>query len=92
MKTLLCLLPVLLCGCARFSSYQTQTRTDGTIVTQRQSVTTLFDGKSEIAKLRASSSDKTTGLTVGSLSEEGGTTNGAVVAGEFIGAIIKNAK
>lgn len=62
-------------GCARFSSYQEQTRLDGTMVKQRQSVTTFFDGKSEIAKLRASTTDKTQGLTVGGLSEETSGTN-----------------
>jgi len=68
-KVLLLVL-ALLPGCARFSSYQEQTKEDGTIVRQRQSVTTFLDGKSEIAKLRASSTEKTTGLTVGSIAEE----------------------
>jgi hypothetical protein len=60
----------LLPGCARFSCYQEQTRPDGVTVRSRQSVTTFLDGKSEIAKVRASSTDKSTGLTVGSIAEE----------------------
>lgn len=66
---------VILTGCAHFSSRQTKTDKDGTIITSHQSVTTLFDAKSDIAKLRASTTDKTQGLTVGSLNEETSGTN-----------------
>jgi hypothetical protein len=57
-------------GCAQFHSYQKESKPDGSIVEQRHSVTTFLDGKSEIAKLRASTTDKTQGLTVGGISEE----------------------
>jgi hypothetical protein len=87
---------MMLPGCARFSSVQEQTKLDGTTFRQKQTVTTFFDGKSDIAKLRASSTDKTTGLSVGSISEESSGTNAVDlvdrVVGAAVGAAIKSAK
>ena len=62
-------------GCARFHSVQVQTKADGTHVESRQSITTFFDSQASIAKLRASTTDKTQGLTVGGFSEEASSTN-----------------
>ena len=60
----------LLCGCSSFNSQQTKIEPDGTRIESRQTVRTFFDGKSTVGKLRASTTDKTQGLTVGSISEE----------------------
>jgi hypothetical protein len=82
---------LIFAGCARFSSTQDQTRGDGTIIHQRQTVTTFFDGKSDIAKLRASSTDKTTGLTVGSIAEETSGTNAVDLVTRVVGAAVSAA-
>ena len=75
MKRLCSVLLLLLCGCARFSSEQVQVKLDGTRVTSHQRITTFFAGNATVGKLRASTTDKTQGLTVGSISTEteGGT-------------------
>ena len=59
-----------LAGCARFRSVMTATKPDGTVIESRQSVVTFLDASSSVAKLRASTTDKTQGLTVGGLNEE----------------------
>jgi hypothetical protein len=77
MTKILCLSLLAFCGCAQLSSRQTETiAPDGssTRVT-RLRVTTFFDAKSEIAKLRSTTTDKTQGLTVGGLSEGSSGTN-----------------
>jgi hypothetical protein len=81
-------------GCARFVSKQIKTEADGSRVESRQSVTTFFDAKSEIGKLRASTTDKTQGLTVGSISEESSGTNAValvdVAVRAAVGAAVKS--
>ncbi len=80
-----------LIGCARFSSHQTFKMPDGSVKEQRQTVTTFWDSKSEIAKLRASTTDKTQGLTVGSLNEEASSTNVVDIVERVVGAVVKAA-
>jgi len=62
-------------GCARFHSVQIQTKLDGSHVESRQTITTFWDSQASIAKLRASTTDKTQGLTVGGFAEESSATN-----------------
>jgi hypothetical protein len=66
---------MLLTGCARFHSVQVQTRADGTKTESRQTISTFWDSQSSIAKLRASTTDKTQGLTVGGFAEESQSSN-----------------
>lgn len=87
----LCVSVVWLAGCARFSSHQVQTMSDGTSKEQKQIVWTFFDGKSDIAKLRASTTDKTQGLSVGHLNEETSGTNAVDLIERVVGAVVKAA-
>lgn len=66
---------VLFSGCARFKSVQVQTKADGTKTESRQTITTFWDSQSSIAKLRASTTDKTQGLTVGGFAEDAQSSN-----------------
>jgi hypothetical protein len=78
-------------GCAHFSSRQTKTDKEGNVITSHQSVTTFFDGKSDIAKLRASTTDKTQGLTVGSINEETSGTNATALTEGIVSAAVSAA-
>jgi hypothetical protein len=70
-----------------FRSTQTETSPDGTQRITRVCVTTFFDGKSDLAKLRASTTDKTQGLTVSGLDQSSSSTN-AVEILRHIAAIL----
>lgn len=73
-----------LTGCARFNtkqtdiSYDNQGKPQRTITTQA-SASTLFDAKSELAKFKASQSDKTQTASVGSLNQTSTSTNVSAV-------------
>ena len=83
MKSRASLLAISLClafaGCARFRSTQTETNCDGTQKITRVTVTTFFDGKSDLAKLRASTSDKTQTLNLSGLDQSANSTNAVEV-------------
>jgi hypothetical protein len=67
---------VLLCsGCARFHSEQVEITADGTKRTTHIYVLTLFDAQSDLTKLRASTTEKTQGLSLAGLSESSSGTN-----------------
>lgn len=85
----LALLPFV--GCAHFSSHQLRTDADGSQVESRQSVTTFFDAKTDIAKLRASTTDKTQGLTVGSIGEETNGSNAVAIVNTAVSAAVSAA-
>lgn len=89
MKKLLPL--ILLCGCAQFSSVQIQTKADGTKVESRQRIWTFWDGQSSVAKLRASTTDKTQGLTVGGYSAEVEATNAVDLVDRVVRAAVSAA-
>jgi type IV pilus biogenesis protein CpaD/CtpE len=72
---LVSLVLALCSGCARFHSVQVQTKSDGTKTESRQTISTFWDSQSSIAKLRASTTDKTQGLTVGGFAEESQSSN-----------------
>lgn len=83
-KLLIVLSLVSLCGCAHFSTSQTDTTTDpktGVVAsrTTKAYATTFFDAKSDLARFRASQSDKTQSASVGGLNQEASSTN--VVSG-----------
>jgi len=98
----LCLLIVIviatsaLAGCARFSTHQTdasqnpktgETRT----ITTRASAYTFFSAKSELAKFKASQTDKTQSASVGALSQSADGTN-AIALIEAIAKVVQAAK
>lgn len=68
-----------LVGCASFKSTQTETQADGTVRSTVVKVRTFWDSKSDLSKLRASTTDKTQGLTVSGLSEASSGTNAVVL-------------
>jgi len=80
-----------LCGCSSFRSDQIETRPDGSRVEQHQKITTFWDSKSDIARLRASTTDKTQGLTVGSISQESTSTNINDLVGTVVSAAVQGA-
>lgn len=82
---------ILLVGCAHFSSTQVKTEKDGSVTTSHQVVTTFFDAKSDISKLRASTTDKTQGLTVGGINEEASGTNANALAESVVSAAVSAA-
>ncbi len=76
MRQLFCILfAVILCGCARFRSTQTEISPDGTQRITRVYVTTFFDGRSDLAKLRTTMTDKSQGIGVIGLDQSSSSTN-----------------
>lgn len=80
-------------GCARFTSTVTErTLPDG--VTERVTVVkaaTLFDSKSELAKLSSGQTDKSQKVSIGSLSQESSATNAATLVESVVGAAVRAA-
>lgn len=77
-KTLVsCLVIAALCivSCANFSSDQIEIQPDGTQRKTHIYVSTLFDAKSDLTKLRATTTDKTQGMSLAGLSESSSSTN-----------------
>lgn len=77
MKALALLLLVLSSGCASYNSTQVRSiSTNGVETTStRVSIKTLWDAKSELSKLSATTTDKSQRLGIGSLSQESTSTN-----------------
>ena len=84
---------VLTTGCARFTSTVTErTLPDG--VTERVTVVkaaTLFDSKSELAKLSSGQTDKSQKVSIGSLSQESSATNAVTLVESVVGAAVRAA-
>lgn len=78
-------------GCASFKNEQIKTEPDGTRIESRQRIVTFWDSRSEIAKLRASTTDKTQGLTVGAISQESESTNTVALIEAVTEAAVKAA-
>lgn len=76
---------LLMTGCARFSTTQTDVSVDlgGTnttrTVTTKASAYTLFSAKSSLATWKANQTDKTQGASVGGLEQQGGTNAAATI-------------
>ncbi len=68
-------LAVVLSGCARFHSQQLEGQPDGSTRKTDIYVLTLFDAHSDLTKLRASTTDKTQGMSLAGLSENASSTN-----------------
>lgn len=84
---------LLTTGCARFTSTVTErTLPDG--VTERVTVVkaaTLFDSKSELAKLSSGQTDKSQKVSIGSLSQESSATNAVTRIESVVGAAVRAA-
>lgn len=86
---------LLLPGCARFSTKQSDTSYDtngnpARAVTTKASAWTLLSAKSDLASFKANQTDKSQSATVGSLSQQGGTNVVAVL--ESISKIVQAVK
>lgn len=77
MNKLVAILLVACSGCASFTTTQTdETAKDGTRrITTKIKTRTLFDSKSELAKLKASTTEKTQTIAVGSINQESSGSN-----------------
>lgn len=67
---------LLLAGCSSFHSHQVTK--EGTITDVR--ATTFWDSKSELAKLKANTTEKSQSLGIGSLNTEASATNAVALA------------
>lgn len=77
----------LLTGCAHFTSRQVETTCDGTQRTTTVKVGTFFTAHNDLAKLRASTTEKTQGVSLAGLDQNSSSTN-AVEMLRLIGAIL----
>ena len=80
-------------GCARFTSTVTErTLPDG--VTERITfvkAATLFDSKSELAKLSSGQTDKSQKVSIGTLSQESSASNAVTLVESVVGAAVRAA-
>jgi hypothetical protein len=83
----------LVCGCARFNSTVTErTLPDGIQEREtRVSASTLFDSKSELAKLSTGQTDKSQKVTIGALNQESSATNAVNLVESVVGAAVRAA-
>jgi hypothetical protein len=82
---LLCLLAVT--GCARLHSVQTRVEWQGTNHVEtvtKNTITTFFDSHNDVAKLRASTTDKTQSLSLAGVDQGSAATNAAALASAIV--------
>lgn len=99
MKTnlpLLLSLITILSGCAHFQTTQTDERIDAktqekTKITTQASSWTFFDSKSNLAKWKATQSEKSQGAEVGGLAQETTGTNATTIVSAVVEAAIRAA-
>jgi hypothetical protein len=77
----------LLCGCAHFTSRQVETACDGTQRTTTVRVLTVFTAHNDVTKLRASTTEKTQGVSLAGLEQSSSGTN-AVEVLRLVAAIV----
>jgi len=82
-----------LAGCSTFSSKQTVERSpDGLeTITTTIKARTFFDGRSELAKLRTTQTDKTQGVNLGALGQESSGTNAVELVDRVVRAAVAGA-
>jgi len=81
-------------GCARFSSTVTERVGPDGKTTERITVVkagTIFDSKSELAKLTSGQTDKSQRVAIGSLNQESTATNAVTLAEAVVGAAVRAA-
>ena len=83
------------CGCARFSTTQTDLSYDKgqpqRSVTTKATAWTLGTSKSALANFKASQTDKTQSANVGSLTQESSSSNAVMLVEKIVGAAVKAA-
>lgn len=87
-------LAIALCGCARFSSLQTDNSYEKGLIsrsiTTKTKTRTVFSSKSDLTRYRAATSDKIQSLGIGSLNVES-PTNNLTIIDAVVGAAVKAA-
>lgn len=89
------ILATMACGCASFKTTQIDESNPTTglrKITTTVSTRTFWDSKSDLAKLKASTTDKTQSLGVGSIVNESSGTNAVTLIEAVVAAAIKAAK
>lgn len=76
-------------GCARFHSVQTDIAPDKSARVTRVSIWSFFDSHNDVTKLKTTATDKTQGISVGSISENTSGTN-ALEMLHAVGTILQN--
>jgi len=86
-----CLLIVLCAGCSTFRSEQTETDAAG--ITHKTSVTlrSFFDSHSDLSKLRTTLTDKSQGISIGSISQDSSGTNVSALIQNVVAAAVEAA-
>jgi len=79
---------LLQCGCTTFRGLQRETAPDGTVRETDIRARTFWDSKSDLAKLRASMTDKTQGITIGSLGQESSGSNATTLIESVVRAAV----
>lgn len=88
MKRLLLLTPLMLMGCAHYTTTQHDYSYEGTNgvpvrkITTHVAATTFFDASSALTKFSASQTDKTQNTRVGSLEQSATATNVVTIVGD----------
>lgn len=85
------ILGVLISGCSTFRSEQRETAPDGTQRVTTIRAHTFLDGRSDLAKLRANTTDKPQGMTIGQLGQETSGTNVTTLIDSVVGAAVRAA-
>lgn len=80
-------------GCSSFRSVQTDMTDKAGVRTVKTEVRarTLFDSKSELSKLTATTTEKTQRIGIGSLAQESSATNAVALIEAVVGAAVKAA-
>lgn len=90
------LICLVLTGCANFSTKQVdRSYEEGKLVREiitQASATTVIESKSELAKFKATQTDKSQSASVGALNQDTAATNAISDAALFLGTLIKAAK
>ena len=78
-------------GCSSLNSHQVRIDTDGVRTESSLRVRTFMDGRSSIAKARASTTDKSQGLTLSGVEQESNGSNAVSIVSEVVGAAVRAA-
>ena len=84
---------ILTTGCARFTSTVTERTLPGGVVERVTVVraSTLFDSKSELAKLSSGQTDKSQKVSIGLLNQESSGSNAVSLVESVVGAAVRAA-
>ena len=87
----LCLLILLCTGCSTFRSEQTETDAAGITHRTKVSVRSFFDSHSDLSKLRTTLTEKSQGISIGSISQDSSGTNASALIQNVVAAAVEAA-